>query len=218
MRCAFWGLFALTGVCEPDRRCCETWTVQCCTWDSPWGCPGQDSPREQPQLLGPHGAPPGKLPFPAWAKAQQMMWNGQEMVITVGHLGAWVSEKLWERNLGKAGSGGLSLVCKHAHPTLPRPDMLSRPWQTAGVTERLPGGLLTSPGCLPSAGVVELHASQTAHVLLARGLWAALASKPPGGLCCHPHSSMIPTSSCVHGMWHTPHGVLQRGVFWKCLS
>lgn len=124
------------------------------------------------------------------------MVQNVKMVISVGPLGAWLSERGSGRGglLGKAGSRGQSLVCKHAHLTLLRSDKLSSPWKTPGDSERLAGGLLSSPGCLPCAGVVGLHTSHTSP------LWPALAPKPPGGLSCHPHCAMIPTSLWVHGV------------------
>lgn len=107
---------------------------------------------------------------------------------------------------------------KIAHPTLPRPDKPGSPWQTPGVTERLPGGLMTSTGCLPSAGVVELHTSQAPHGLCPPGLWAmgsclgfqapTRAELPPT-LCQGPHELI-----CTSGVTWLPMG-FSKGEFSK---
>lgn len=145
------------------------------------------------------------------------MQNGQEIVITVGRLWAWVSEKGSGRGVLFRKGWGQSLVWKIAHPTLPRPDKPGSPWQTPGVTERLPGGLMTSTGCLLSAGVVELHTSQAPHGLCPPGSWAmsclgfqapTRAELPPT-LCQGPHELM-----CTSGVTCSPRGS-PKGNFLK---
>lgn len=201
MRCAFWGMFALTGVCSSDGGLGETWAVQ-------WLLLGLGRDRTVPGSSHSSLSLLEKFPFQHEEKLRTRCRMARKCWLQQGICGCQ-RRALGERfSLGKAGSGdnpGLQTCPPHFARAWHAEQPLANSWAHWEAAWRL-----ADLSRLPYLSLCYIPSSPWP---LARGLWAALVFKPPGGLSCHPHSAMVPTSSCVHQVWHTPHGGLQTGAF-----
>lgn len=243
MRASLWNLDHWTWYeRDPHWGChvqgtCEGGAATCC-WD-PWQWTGRgtaSAPWPVWHTPVPSSSPSEKLPFQARAKGQ-MMQNGQKMMITAGRLWVWgLRERLCPCSLPiEKGLVYKRLVLGNQSPGSETcPPHFTQAWphgqplaSCAGSLTRLPGGLLTSSGYLSSWHFAFLvfglwsctypWASQAPHNLWPPGWWPmsclgflapARAGLPPA-LCHDPHMLMC-MCRCV---WHTPHGVVQWGMF-----